>query len=207
MRERILTVLKFIFFVVIIPLLLAVVESFQSSVAGLKLTLKNAFYSGTIMYVVSYLFLYDFQPVYLSAKAIVGEMFKFLPPFDKVIPYVFPIYVMLTGTAYFFINGLLNMEPSAKVYFFIMGFLLSLHIISAAKEFQDDDKLALKPHYFFSLSLAFIGTVFTFVLLLHLITPSISFPTFWVQLCRLTDQNYEMIFQKILTLVKSISLF
>ena len=190
MRDRILTVLKFVFFIAIIPLLIAVGESFLSALSSLKPVLKNAFYSGTVSYVLFYLFLYDFEPVYLSAKTIVGEAFKFIPPFDKVIVYILPIYVLLLGGAYMLVNGVLNMEPSAKVYFYLMGFLMSLHIISVAKEFQEEDKLGFRPHYFFALSLSFIGTVFIFVLLLHLITPNVSFPTYWGQLCRMTDANY-----------------
>ena len=207
MREQILTVLKFIFFIAIIPILMAAFTSFQNVLSGLMPVLKKSFYSGASIYVVIYLFLFNLQSVYLSAKSITEEIFKLLPPFDKLIPYVFPFYVLLTGAAYYIIHVLLKMEPSAKFYFFVMGFLMSLHLISVAKEFQEMDKLPARPHYFFALSLSFIGTIFIFVLLLDLITTSVSFSNFWGQLCRQTDDSYEKIFRGILTLVKRIPVF
>ena len=195
MRDFILSILKILFFIAIIPIGLAVTMAFRRELYIIPTDSQGFFYNGIILYILLYLFVYDFKEIHLTAQGITAEIFKLVPPIDRLAPYFFPIFCLLTLLVYALFGLLLKTGPSLEYYFGVLGFTLTLHLVMTAREFYDEDKHLWKPNYFFSISLSYIATIFIIVLAVDWVVPSFSFVHFFHKLYQSTNDSYESAFK------------
>ena len=195
MRDTIYSFLKVAFVLAIIPIIAATTVAFQRELLLMKSEYRDYFLNGMVIYAFMHFFLYDCQALYALGQRVLAEIFKLLPPLDKLAPYFVPIYSIIIILFYFFWVVFLKIGLSSGYYFGLLGFTVAMHLVMTAQEFYDSDKRVWKPNYFFSFSLSYIFTIFLIVFALHLAAKSITFSHFFKALCRLTDNSYEEVFR------------
>ena len=86
---------------------------------------------------------------------------------------------------------------SEEYFFFLIGFTLAMHVILNAGEIHDNDSSFLKMHYFFSMSIIYITTIFLFSFFLDLAT-KFSFYDFFAIMKKQTNDIYQWVFMKLM---------
>jgi hypothetical protein len=197
MAERILVILKFVFAVLLLPLVIATVVALQGEIGRFDPLLQQAIFSGTLAYVLLKFFVYDFDAVYKFGQNIVGACFQFLKPVMNFAPYVIPIYTILGIIAYAIIHIMGQMEAYTGVFFAVIAFTFAMHIVLTAQDLYTKDSMAGKPDYFFAMSLIFIVDVFFMALLMSLAGKGFSFVHFFQGLSTASGDIYTAVFKQL----------
>ncbi len=188
--------MKFIFFILMIPLIAAVTISFQKELSELKSVYHYSFEWGVFAYAVLYFFLCDLVWLYKFGQSISAEILRFWDPLAKVMPYVFPIYTVLTVGAYYIVVRILGMGPNQGWWFFVMGFTFAMHLIMTARELYEEDTSLYKPNYLFEMTLVYVLDVFLMVQLLNATAWKFSLVAFAQTVLDLTRDFYTIIYLK-----------
>ena len=200
MVERLLVVLKFIFAVLLLPLVVGTVVALQSEIMKLDPLLQQAINIGTLAYVLMKFFVYDFDAVYKFGQGLVGGCFQFLKPVMNFAPYVFPIYTILGIIAYAIFNAAGKMGEHGElgpVFFTVIAFTFAMHIVLTAQDLYTKDSMAGKPDYFFAMALIFIVDVFLMAMLMSLAGKGFSFVNFFKSLSAASCDMYVGIFRQL----------
>ena len=200
MVERLLVVLKFIFAVLLLPLVIGTVVALQGEIGKLDASLQQAINVGTLAYVLMKFFVYDFDAVYKFGQGIVGGCFQFLKPVMNFAPYVFPIYTILGIIAYAVVNIMGKMGEHGElgpIFFTVIAFTFAMHIILTAQDLYTKDSMAGKPDYFFAMALIFIVDVFLMALLISLAGKGFSFVNFFKSLSGTSCDIYVGVFKQL----------
>ncbi|MBF0331737.1 MAG: hypothetical protein HQL17_07345 [Candidatus Omnitrophica bacterium] len=197
MAERIMIILKFVFAVLLLPLVMATVFALQTEIARFDPKLQEAIISGTLAYVLMKFFVYDFDAVYKFGQSIVGACFQFLKPVMNFAPYVIPIYTIIAIVAYAIVHLMGNMEAYAGMFVAVIAFTFAMHVVLTAQDLYTKDSLAGKPNYFFAMSLIFIVDVFFMALLMSLVGKGFSFVHFFQGLSTASGDIYMAVFKQL----------
>jgi hypothetical protein len=197
MVQRILIVLKFIFAVLLLPLVIGTVVALQGEIEKFDPALQQAINIGTLAYVLMRFFVYDFDAVYKFGQGIVGGCFQFLKPVMNFAPYVFPIYTILGIIAYAVVNIAGKMGDFGPLFFTVIAFTFAMHIVLTAQDLYTKDSMAGKPDYFFAMALIFIVDVFFMSLLMSLAGKGFSFVNFFKGLSTASGDIYVAVFKQL----------
>jgi hypothetical protein len=189
--------IKFVIFILIIPVLFAVTIAFHKDVSELKTIYYHSFEWGIFTYVVLNFFLSDLVWLYKFGQSIVAELLKFWEPFAKVGPYIFPIYTMLIMGAYYLVVRIMNVGPNNGWWFFAIGFTLAMHLIMSARELYEADVSSFKPNYLFEMSLVYILVIMLMVQLLNVTAWKFSVIAFAQTVIDLAHDFYKNIYFRI----------
>ena len=189
--------IKFVFFVLVIPLIAAVTISFQKELSELKTVYHHSFEWGIVTYSILYFFLCDLVWLYKFGQSVSGEILRIWEPLAKVMPYIFPIYTVLTVGAYYIVVRVLGMGPNQGWWFFVMGFTFAMHLIMTARELYEEDTSLFKPNYLFEMTLVYVLDVFLMVQLLNATAWKFSLVAFAQTVIDLTRDFYTIIYLRI----------
>jgi len=197
LKEKIAESLKFLFFVLLIPVAIGVTAGFLHQFQTIKEVDQNGFLLGVSAFLIIYLFVYEPQGIYQYGYDLVGNVFQFFAPLVKVAPFVLPIYSLFILIIYFFTLFFPSMVGASKYFMFLTGFTLSLHFIFTAKSLRAKDNNIAKAHYLFSMILIYIPNVIILALLFDLIYPEFSFPKLFVVMANLANGVYTSVFNQL----------
>jgi len=189
--------IKFLFFILLVPVLFAVTIAFRKDVSELKSIYYHSFEWGVLTYVIVHFFLSDLIWLYKFGQSIVAELFKFWDPIAKVAPYIVPIYTLLTMGVYFLVVRVMNVGPNNGWWFFAIGFTFAMHIVMSARELYEADTSSFKPNYLFEMSLVYILVILLMVQLLNITAWKFSLITFAQTVADLTVGFYQNIYFRI----------
>lgn len=195
---------KFVIGLILIPVVIGISISFFESLANIGVarhTGSKIFLWGVLSYVVLHLFL--FKPTYVYtlgheithvlATWICGggvKSFKVSKGsgsvettksnfFINLSPYFIPTYTLIISFLYFLLPLFLNIPNLRTIYFFLIGFSLSLHLIFTAEVLKTKQPDILNTGYLFSLALIYIINIILVAFLLSLLFEGISFDNFF----------------------------
>ncbi len=197
MVERILIILKFIFAVLLLPLVIGTVVALQAEIGKFDPALQQAINTGTLAYVLMKFFVYDFDAVYKFGQGLVGGCFQFLKPVMNFATYVLPIYTILGIILYAIVNITGKMGTWGPAFFMVISFAFAMHIILTAEDLYTKDSKPGKPDYFFSMALVFIVDVFLMSLLMSLAGKGFSFVNFFKGLSTASCDIYVAVFKQL----------
>jgi hypothetical protein len=189
--------IKFVIFILIIPVLAAVTIAFRKDISELKSIYHHSFEWGVFTYVVLNFFVSDLVLLYKFGQSTVIEIFKFWDPFAKVAPYIIPIYTLLIMGAYYIVVRIMNVGPNNGWWFFAIGFTLAMHIIMSARELYEADTSSFKPNYLFEMSLVYILVIMLTVLLLNVTAWKFSVIAFAQTVIDLSYDFYQNIYFRV----------
>ena len=185
---------KFSVFIALIPLIAAVTISFQKEISELKYVYHHSFYSGILVYTLSYFFLTDLNWLYKFGQAVAYEFFRFWDPLSKVTPYIVPVFTLVFIGIYYLCGRVLGQFPNSGVWFFMIGLTFAMHIIMTARELYEADQVTFKPNYLFEMSLVYIVNILIMVQLLNTTAWKFSLFAFGQTALDLTYNFYRLLY-------------
>jgi hypothetical protein len=195
MKEGFLGVLKFFLFLLILPTVIAAVLSFQGVVLGLPVVKEQWFLWGVAIFVITYLFLYDFKHIYDFGHMGVANLFKGLGPSSHFIAFILPIYTLIIVTMYFILKLATNGSQYEGPLTVILGFSVAMHVVLTAHQLYEADSTPLKSQYLVCFAAALVVNLIVISLLLGVAIPEFSFMTFLKGFWNKTAYYYQMIYR------------
>jgi hypothetical protein len=170
--------LKLLAAVLFLPVVIAATQGFGEQLLAIK-NLQKLFLLGALSYTVCHLFVVSFSRLYEFIQKSFGEVFRFQTALQVMVPRLIPLGPALLLIIYyicsFFFTAHVGVEYS--IYYF-SGFTFAMHVILSAAATYQEDNHALKGHYFFSMTLFYLGNLVIVALLLDLNFAKFSCPEF-----------------------------
>ena len=66
-----------------------------------------------------------------------------------------------------------------------------MHVILTAQQLYEEEKTAVKPHYFFSTQIIYLANILLLAVIFHLVLPKFSFSIFWKDLISSSKDIYS----------------
>lgn len=197
MKDKIIEILKFVFFILLLPLVVGSTVGFNYELGNLPEELSSAFIFGMAAYLIFHLFIYKPQGAYQYGQGLVSGVFKFFAPLVEVASFLIPIYAFI---------GLIGLAAavlgfhSAKMGWYCMVFIgmtLTMHLIFASEALQAKEQSVLRPNYFFSISLIYIINIFIVAAVFYLVLKDFSFADFFGTAKGITLHAYRRVFNQL----------
>ena len=195
MKQGILAIVKFFLFLLVLPLVAATVLAFQSQVLGLPVHKEQWILWGGGIFVLAYLFFYNFKEVYIFGQTVVSNLLKFLGPAVHAAGLIVPIYTVLIICLYLILNVVGVAARYEGCLLLALGFSVAMHIVLTAHQLYEADCSPIKAHYLFAFGLAFTANFFIISLLLGFVVPEFSFMGFFKTLSQHTASYYHAIYK------------
>ena len=197
MGDFLLNFIRFLVAVLLSPLVYGCVVSFYKHLGTYPSVYEDFFRWGQVAFIFTFLFIYQFWGVYEAGQKAMTQIFKFLTPFERMISYLLPFYIVIIFAAFYVTTTFFATNRYDPYFMFFAGFALTMHVLLSAQDMQDQEKTSIKPAYLFNMSGVFILNVFLMVLLLDLILGKFTFPKFAEGMLLVTRYVYVMIFNRI----------
>lgn len=193
MGQLLLSLLKFIVFILLIPILIASVIGFWKIVEHLSIIPRYFFLSGFGIYVVIHLFIVRFQNIYEFGQKLIVDLFYFSRSLSFLAGTILPFYSTLLLIA-FYIAYIFFKTPSLEKYFMaLIGFTWGLHILLTCEKLRQSDSSVIKPHYLLSFSGVVILNLTLLSLFFSLIFPAVAFGDFLTKVFQISRFIYTTI--------------
>lgn len=192
MREKLLNFLKFLFFIFLIPVLVATTLSFRLQLQTIEGNFRDALLGGVYLYLIMHLFFYEPVDFYHFGQGLIAGLCKFSEPLAIVIKYILPFYTLVASLVYYFVvtlSGAGGIWP----YFILalVGFTMTMHVVLTAHNLHEEDAASIKPHYFSAMSLTYIANMILLASFLDLIFEKFSLPEFFFSLFDISRVIYS----------------
>ena len=193
MTRGLLGIIKLIVFVILLPIIIAVIVGFQKELASL-VGQGQSFWWGVISYTVFHLFIFTPQALYRFWQGVFMEICSFTGVAANFIVLAIPIITTILMIVYFLAVVIFNQSWGQESLTFLAGLTIALHIILSGQELYESDESMIRGHYLLNIGLVFIVNMLIVVLLMDLVFKKFSFLSFWNNMF----QTGEYIYTKIL---------
>lgn len=197
MVQRLVSILKFVFFVIAIPLIFSVVTGFINELLLLDPAQSNCFFWGMISYLIFHLFVAEPLAIFQYGKGLVADIFKFFQPLVIVAPLILPIFSVLFLILLYFAPFVVKGVDLSLYFLFFASFTFAMHLALTAKELRDQDAQTLKSDYFFSMTLVFFVSILAMAGMLDLCLSRFSFIEFLKTTAIISGDIYQAIFNQL----------
>ncbi len=190
-QGTLLIVLKFLFAALFLPVVIGSTMALQNEVMGFDASLRHSLWIGLVAYLVLFFFVYDFAHVYQFGQNVMTFCFQFFKPMLNFAPYVLPIYTIVVLIAFAVMSAMGKAHEWQGMFFSLIAFTFSMHIILTAKDLYKKDPGFGKPTYFFGMELVYIIDVFLIALVMNVVLPGFSFIEFFKRLSGVSLDIYK----------------
>lgn len=197
MAEKILSGLKFIVFLCLIPLGVALTRGFGKELLLLTPAQYSCFIAGICAYVVLHLFIVEPSAVYEYGKGLVSDIFKFLQPLVVVAPLLLPIYSILILILFYFVSLFAKNIDLSAYFLFFTSLTFTMHMVFTAKELHGQDAGGLKSTYFLLMAVIYIVCLTLLALMMSLCFTKFSLPDFFKVTSSVSQDIYGSIFNQL----------
>jgi len=178
MNTTLMTTLKFLASIVLLPIVWAAGMAFHQFINVLPGMDGDFFFWGMFGFTLIFLFFYQFWGVYEFGQRMVSGLLQFTAPANHFIAKVVPFYVTLILLLFYVIKHFLGADQYDHYFMFFAGFALTMHIFLTAQDLQENEKVFIKPTYLFTMMCAFILMMFFTILLFNLVLREFTFLNF-----------------------------
>jgi len=168
MANVVLSILKLVLAILLIPVVWVTVIESHGYVMSFPGAYSEFFLWGGFVFLMCYLFFYQFWGVYEFGQKIIAGLFVFLTPINGFVAKLIPCYLTAVMLAFYVTNHFLGITSYDHYFMFFSGFTLTMHLILCAQDLQDHEKLLIKPAYLFSMMVVFTAVALVTVLLFNL---------------------------------------
>lgn len=197
MAQKILSVLKFILFLCLIPLGIGLTQGFSKQLFLLVPAQTNCFLAGIASYLVLHLFIAEPMGIYQYGKGLVGDIFKFVQPLFVVAPLVIPIYSILFLVAFYFVSFFVKNFDLSVYFLFFTSLTFAMHMVFTARDLHTQDSEILKSTYFFLITIIYFICLITLALMMSLSLERFSFIEFLKTTSSVAEGIYRAIFNQL----------
>lgn len=178
MKDRILSVLKLILAILLLPLVIGITVAFLENLHLMEGHVAAVFGWGVVSYLILHILLFEPAQVYDTGKKITEKAMNFFSPLVKVAGYCIPIFTIFSFAAYFFAS-LIWKEINLFPYFvFLASFTLTMHLVFTANSLKRKSPGELKENYFFSIFSIYIVNMLIVAVAFSLLSNNFSFLSF-----------------------------
>ena len=198
MSNYILMVVQFILIVVLAPIVWAASLAFYKHLEFYPALYRDAFLSGLVTFLFSFLFFNRFEAMFRLGQDLMGKVFKFIAPFDRIITSIISLYVLVLMIVFFCVTTFLGAHQFDAYFMFFIGFLSLMHVLLLAQGLQDEEKSFIKLSCLLTMCFVVIFDIFLILLFLDLISADFTFLDFLGSLCHEAADIYKMIFSRVM---------
>lgn len=190
-------VFKTILALLLVPLLMATVISFNTELSTLRGSGPLYFLKGVLTFLIIQLFILDLMPVYKIGQNIVGTLFRFSVVLSRMMTVLVPFYSLFALLLFYFFYTFYYIKGLENYALFLFGFTMTLHLVLTAKDLQAEDESMIKPTYF--LFIILIGVINFIILgsLFDLVDAQFSVMIFLKMIFHKAKALYLFLFQKL----------
>lgn len=174
-QSKFISVLKFVIFVLILPVALGNTYGFLNTLSNLGKAQINAFWLGAFIFFLIDLAVYKLAFVYKKGQRIVAVIFHFFSPLVRFAPYVLPIYTILILFLSIIIGFLGDISIYQKILLFLTGFSIVLHFVYTLDALRIRQVDFLRASHFFAILLIYLFNVAILAITLDRILPGLLF--------------------------------
>ena len=178
MKDKILSILKFILAVLLLPVVIGITVSFMENLRSMDSVVCNAFGWGVVVYLILHILLYEPAKVYDAGKKISESALTFFSPLVKVAGFCVPIFTILSFAAYYVASSIWKEANLLKYFVFMASFTLTMHLVFTADSLKRKQPGDLKENYFFSIFIIYIVNMLIVAGAFALLSHDFSFLSF-----------------------------
>ena len=179
MKDKLLSVLKLLVAVLLLPVAIGVTMSFWENLSFLKSSVVAAFGWGVIAYLILHILLYEPAQVYDTGKKISEKALGFFSPMFKVAGLCVPIFTILSFLAYFLASLVWKDVELFPYFIFLAAFTFTMHFVFTANALKGKQAGSMKENYFFSIFFIYIVNMLIIATAFSLLTDKFFFLEFW----------------------------
>jgi len=177
--QSIVGIIKLIVFVLLIPVLVAVIKAFLSELSSLISSHYQAFLNGSLALVILHLFILTPAALYQSGQKVFADIFSLFPRFASMITLIVPFLASLLLIILYLCTNIFKLSGLEGPFLFFAGFFFAFHIILTAQDMSDEDSTFLKPNYYFGITWVIICNIVVVASLLALNFDRFEFLSFY----------------------------
>jgi len=178
LKDRFLSILKFILAVLLLPLVISITVSFLNSLRSMDSVVCAAFGWGVVVYLILHILLYEPSVVYDAGKKISEKAMTFFSPLAKVAGFCVPIFTILSFAAYYAASLIWKECDLLPSFAFLASFTLTMHLVFTANSLKRKQPGDLKENYFFSIFIIYIVNMLIVAGAFALLSQEFSFLSF-----------------------------
>jgi len=165
--------IKLALILITFPILIGFVRGLVFQVHGLQPLYWKSLYWGIAGYLLFHIFLIEPLKFYKKTQSFIKIIFGFFSPLFKFSYYIIPFWIIVVICLYLVVCKILKLENINFLFFFLSGFLFSMHIVMVAKILKVDELRKLID-YLFIIFIVVIINIFFLSLNLKLYEPGFS---------------------------------
>ena len=202
MGEFIISIIKIVFGLLLLPLVVACVMALRMHLAVYPDVYQEFFLYGVVAFLLTFIFIYQFWGVYEFGQNLILQMMKILAPFDRLLSRFVPFYMTAIALLHFIVVTFIKAHNYDHYFLFFFGFVFGMHILLTAQVFQDEEKMLIKPSYFFWMPIIFVFNVFLVVVLFDLTALRLTIGTFLKSVLTIAKHVYLLRFGQMADLLE-----
>ena len=171
-------VIKFILGICLLPFVYSSSVAFLGQFGLVDKGLQDCLWSGVIVFLIIYLFIWEPATIYTKGHQILELIFNFFKPLVKVAPFLLPIYTIVFLAFYGLLALFIKSGWLIQYAMFLFGFTIILHLVFSSKAIRTKKGDFLKGNYIFGFSFIYILNVALLALGFSLISKEFSFVNF-----------------------------
>jgi hypothetical protein len=171
-------IIKFLLSIVLLPVVVGATQAFFVEVSSAP-DIHSLFTAGIVTYVVTHLFVVNFQGLYQGGQKIFADGLKFSPFLSSFIPLVLPLFPVVLMLTFYICSKFFPMKEWEPYCVFFTGLTFAMHLILTAQILRGEDSGAFKAHYFFVMIIGFVFNLAIIAGLLDMNFASFGFMSFF----------------------------
>jgi len=191
--NKVFDIIKLVLGICLLPFVYSCTVAFLGQIALVDSSLQDYFWSGVIVFLLLYLFVWEPAWIYERGHKLLEFVFSFFQPFVKVAPYLLPIYTIVIFVIYLILAAFIKELWLINYTMFLLGFSIILHLVFSSKAVRSKKGDILKSNYIFGFSFIYIINLGALALFFNVMFKGFSFVSF----CNNTNSIASGIFQAI----------
>ena len=197
MKERLLSVFKFILFVLLLPVIISVTASFMENLRSSDARIAMAFGWGVVAYLILHILFYEPAQIFDTAKAMTEKTVGFLFPLVKIAGFCIPFFTILAFVVYI---------PAAKIwpgvdllpfFVFVASFFFTMHMVFTANSLKGKQPGWLKENYLLSMSLIYVVNLIIIACICSFLAQNFSLTEFFNRVGQIAGAIYTASFNQL----------
>lgn len=156
MRERLLSILKFLLVILFLPVVIGVTMSFMENLRSSDKPVVWAFGWGVVAYLVLHILFYEPAQVFDTAKKMTEKAVGFLFPLVKIAGFCVPFFTIVSFVIYIPASRIWPAYDLLPLFVFLASFFFTMHMVFTANALKGKSAGWLKENYLLSISLIYV---------------------------------------------------
>jgi hypothetical protein len=214
-------VLKFILTILLLPVCVISTMSFYQGIVSIKTISQSGmffilgalFYSiiHIILFKLDFLYVFGHESMHAIAAVASGGKVKGMKVSSKegsvkatkanslimLAPYLIPIYTVIVAILYFISSFFVDVIVYSKVFVFLIGFTLMMHLSYTAESIKDKQSDLIKTGYLLSISLVYLSNLAIVFLITSFLFSEVSFIDFIIGIFEKSKGFYYSIWRQL----------